>query len=75
MATRIFHVVFRAIPRHVSSNSDLGKVSLTRVELYIPFCVACHACVQLVGSTYLNVNEVIAGECVCLSLILFCRFG
>jgi hypothetical protein len=75
MATRLFHVVFRAKPRHAASNSGLGKVSLTRVELYISFCVACHTCVQLVGSTYLNAGEVIAGECVYLPLIMFCLLG
>jgi len=75
MATRIFHVVFRAKRRHISSNSGLGKLSLTMVEIYISFCVAWHTCVQLVGSTYLNADEVIADECVCLPLILFCRFG
>jgi hypothetical protein len=75
MATRFFHVVFRVKPRHVSSNSALGKVSLARVELYITFCVAFHTCVQLVGSIYLNVEEVNAGECVCLPLIMFCCFG
>ena len=75
MANRIVPDVFRGKPRHVSSNLGLGNLSLTKIELHLSFCVACHTCVRLVGSIYLNVDEVIAGEYVCLLLIMFCRFG
>lgn len=63
MATRIFHVLFRANPRHVSSSLGLGNVSLTKVELCTSFCVACHTYVQIACSTYLNAEEIFSGEC------------